>query len=181
MGASGLPPGATPHVLELVRTRHEYESLLAGFDVPHAPGDEGLAGDLPRKGTLRRHLPVTRYATLTRVLHVCGRPTEHYMFDPASCSSCVTLDGGHFSVTSTAWGSALLQYPRMKPGSGVHVFRFHIDAKTADGGVCIGVANQLFDSTIAMVGSTVNSWGYSSTGKMVSVELQQQQQQQQER
>lgn len=114
------------------------------------------------------------------------------MFSEVEHSPHATLLDDRSSVTMSSWGSALLDYPIMKPGSGIHVFRFKVLKvgpcappalptvtmcltrwllsalqRAPRGGVCFGVCNQLFNARQKNVGAAANSWGYSSSGKKV--------------
>lgn len=90
---------------------------------------------------------------------------EDYRFstDRKSPNLVVGFDGRR--VKGCRWGCAALKYPEMMPDTGLHTFKFRILKKASKGGICIGVADRLFDIRKKNLGASLGSWGYAGSGK----------------
>jgi len=134
MGASGAGVGVAAHQLMIIRTEHEYDSMVAEMrgdsEAQTDDVDEALAPPPPR-GTdtapsACRLLLVVIVVPLLMSMVGLWCVAEDYLFHDTAHSRHASISADRAIVSMKSWGSALLQYPIMKPGTGIHLFRFKV-------------------------------------------------------
>ena len=129
MGATGSGVGVAAHQLMIIRTKHEYDSMVAelrGDSEAKLDNEDESLVEVPPQGVWPLGVRPWVQPTMpipSRLMLAC---TEHFMFSTVERNVNAEVTSGRTVVRHGAWGSAMLQYPIMKPGSGVHVFRFKV-------------------------------------------------------